>query len=108
MSSFISRSAVQRDDTFPLRRANRYYTPDLRFMAMRLFRYRRTVAVYEFAGIDHNEHQLWILLGRARSWVGAVGTVNEQRVRPPVSSEAPTEMVLDLRETLAEPSRVRR
>jgi hypothetical protein len=111
MSSLNIRSMTQRytalrDMTFPLRRADRYYTHDLRFMALRPSRLRRTIALYEFAGIDHREHQLWLLLARARSWSGVAGVVVAQRARPPVSAEAPTQEVLELSETLADPPRV--
>jgi hypothetical protein len=71
-------------------------------MAIRSKRLRRPVDVYEFAGIDHNEHQLWIRLERVRSWGRAAEIVDEQRSRPPVSTDTPTVAALELGESLSE------
>ena len=65
-----SRHSESRDTTFPLRRKDRFYTTDLRFLA-RKRRIQGVIEVYEFTGIDHLERQLWTLSGRTRSWTGA-------------------------------------
>jgi hypothetical protein len=90
-----------RDTTFPLRRKRRFYTTDLRFMAQRR-RFRRAISVYEFAGINHRECQLWRLCTLVPSWSEAAEAVDASRRRAPLSTEPPTPEILEMPLLLAD------
>lgn len=102
MLPFSPRQSDLRDTTFPLRRpGGRFYTTDLRYMARRR-RSRRRIALYEFAGIDHRERQLWQLRTRVRSWAELDAVIDRCRRAGPLSPVSPTRQVLERPEILAE------
>ena len=103
LSPRLGRSRALAEATFPLRRGKRSYTIDLRFMATESSWLGRSVAVYEFAGIDHTERQTWVKVADVRDWQEAEQLTERGRHLDPVCEESPPEDVLDLREVLLQP-----
>lgn len=103
MALFSTHQRETRDVMFPLSRGSRRHTTDLRYMAQRESRLRRTIAVYEFAGVDHRERQMWAKVAQVRGWGEAAKVVASSRHRVPATEQVPTAETLDLREVMHDP-----
>ena len=65
-------------------------------------RLRRPILLYEFAGIDHRDRQLWRLRAVAATWTEATEMVRAGRRGAPLAPEPATPEILRLPELLAD------